>query len=291
MKILGVDFTSSPKPKKPITCLPCVFDGKCLRAEQLEKLCDFDKFERLLREAGPWVCGIDFPFGLARRFVETIGWPPIWREYVLHARSFGRKGFRATLDEYRQQRPAGDREHKRITDEKAGSISPQKLYGVPVALMFFEGAPRLVDANVTIPHLQAGDLQAASRIVVEAYPGVMARRLLGRRSYKNDQQKKQLPDQFAARRELIHAIRSGKMRNFFDFEIDAPVELADDPSGDQLDALLCAMQAAWAWSQRENRFGAPAGIDPLEGWIADPEACSAQPALRHCAPPPTSSSG
>jgi hypothetical protein len=270
--------------------LPCTFDGRCLRAGALEELSDFGKFEQLLGKTGPWVCGIDFPFGLPRRFVETIRWPSTWREYVLHARSLGRNGFRAALDEYRQQRPAGDREHKRTTDKKAGSISPQKLYGVPVALMFFEGAPRLVDAEVTIPHLQAGDLQAPNRIVVEAYPGVMARRLLGRRSYKNDRPSKRPSDQLAARHELIQAILTGKARDFFDFEIAAPVALADDPTGDQLDALLCAMQAAWAWSERENGFGAPDEIDPLEGWIADPGVCSAHPAQPHCMPKPTSSS-
>jgi hypothetical protein len=50
------------------------------------------------------------------------------------------------------------------TDIAAGSVSPQKLYGVPVGLMFFEGAPR------PIPKLHYGD---PKRIVVEAYPGVL----------------------------------------------------------------------------------------------------------------------
>jgi hypothetical protein len=47
----------------------------------------------------------------------------------------------------------------------AGSISPQKLYGTPVALMFFEGAPRLLRSGVSIPHMHAGDPE---RMVVEA---------------------------------------------------------------------------------------------------------------------------
>jgi hypothetical protein len=48
--------------------------------------------------------------------------------------------------------------------------------------MFFEGLPRLLDAGVTIPYVQVGDPR---RIVVEAYPGVLARQLIGRRSYKS----------------------------------------------------------------------------------------------------------
>ena len=62
--------------------------------------------------------------------------------------------------------------NRRATDIAASSISPQKLYGVPVGLMFFEGAPRLMRLGVTIPGLQSGDPE---RIVVEAYPGVLAR--------------------------------------------------------------------------------------------------------------------
>ena len=28
-------------------------------------------------------------------------------------------------------------------------------------------------------------------------------------------------------------------------------------------------QAAWAWSRKEDNFGMPRYVDPLEGWIAD----------------------
>ena len=53
---------------------------------------------------------------------------------------------------------------------------------------------------------------------------------------------------------------------------DAP-ELVDDPTGDSLAALLCAVQAAWAWRNRGQLFGRPrVGIDPREGWFADPGA-------------------
>jgi hypothetical protein len=41
--------------------------------------------------------------------------------------------------------------------------------------------------------------------------------------------------------------------------------LADDASGDRLDAVLCLVQAAWA--SRQERFGLPLQVDPLEGWI------------------------
>ena len=111
------------------------------------------------------------------------------------------------MNSYKEGRIAGDKEHRRATDATAGSISPQKLYGVPVGLMFFEGAPRLLASGVSIPHLHAGDPQ---RIAIEAYPGVLARQIIGRRSYKSDSRKKQTADQH--RPASICCKRSARMR-------------------------------------------------------------------------------
>ena len=51
--------------------------------------------------------------------------------------------------------------------------------------------------------------------------------------------------------------------------VDALISLTDDPGGDNLDPLLCSILAAWAWTQRDNGFGALSPMDSLEGWIAD----------------------
>ena len=266
MEILGIDFTSRPSRRKFITCIHCTLDDDALRTQSFEAWPNYDNFEAVLAKSGPWIAGIDFPFGQARRFIETIGWPSSWAAYVHHASQLGRIGFRMAMDDYKENRIAGDKEHRRATDKAAGSISPQKLYGVPVGLMFFEGAPRLLSSGVTIPHLHEGDPQ---RIVVEAYPGVLARHFIGRRSYKNDTRKKQTSDQHEARRNLLQALREEAPQRY-GFGIVAPDDLCDDPGADHLDAVLCAVQAAWAWRQRDNRFGAPETVDQLEGWIADP---------------------
>lgn len=267
MKIYGIDFTSRPRRSKPITCLECVLDGKRLQAVALPEWQNFELFEAALNSPGPWIAGIDFPFGQARRFIETIGWPGTWQDYVVHSQALGREGFRAALDAYRANRPPGDKEHRRATDIAAGSISPQKLYGTPVGLMFFEGAPRLRAAGVSIPGLQDGD---PGRIAVEAYPGVMARALIGRRSYKQDTKAMQTAQRAEARADLLRKINGGAATPLYGLSVSAPAELADDPGGDHLDALLCAVQAAWAWTRRNDGFGLPGDIDPLEGWIADP---------------------
>lgn len=267
MKVIGIDFTSSPSRTKLMTCMHCTFDGRTLRARRLESWPDFGGFEDALDKPGPWIAGIDFPFGQSRIFIGNIGWPDNWAGYVAHAGSLGRAGFRAALEDYRRQRRFGDKEHRRKTDIAASSISPQKLYGVPVGLMFFEGAPRLLKSGVTIPMLSAGDPR---RIVVEAYPGVLARQLVGRAGYKNDIARKQTEIQHQTRRAMLDNLLRGKLEARYDLRVEASRTLADDPSGDQLDALLCAIQAAWAWTMREFHYGAPRDADPLEGWIADP---------------------
>ena len=269
MRVFGIDFTSKPTRRKPITCLGCELDGNVLRAGELIEWYRFEEFESALRSPGLWIAGIDFPFGQSRIFIENIGWPSTWQGYVDHVKTLSRKEFRVALDNYRANRAPGDIEHRRSTDISAGSISPQKLYGTPVGLMFFEGAPRLREAGVTIPGLQAGDPE---RIVVEAYPGILARSIIGRRSYKQDTKKKQTVEQYEARRDLLHEIIGGSILQQYGVRVEASMSLVDDPGGDHLDALLCGIQAAWAWNQRDNNFGAPDPIDSLEGWIAGMES-------------------
>ena len=268
MKVFGIDFTSRPSRRKPLTCLSATLDGDSLVAGDLEELDTFEAFEAALQAPGPWITGIDFPFGQPRRFIQNIGWPREWPGYVDRIAGLSRVAWRETLEDYKRDRDPGDKEHRRRADVAASSISPQKLYGVPVALMFYEGAPRLRQSGVTIPGLQRGD---ADRIVVEAYPGVLARKLIGRRSYKHDTPAKKSPDHLAARRDLLRAITGGALLSEYGLTVKAPATLADDPTGDHLDALLCAIQAAWAWTRRHEEFGMPVDADVLEGWIADPQ--------------------
>jgi hypothetical protein len=256
VRVYGIDFTSSPRRSKPITCAACKLNGERLILEEIQSFDDFMAFERQLAEQGRWIAGIDFPFGQSRRFIENIGWPTDWQRYVAHVAKMDRLNFRQRLDDYRAPRPAGDKEHRRKVDALAGSISPQKLYGVPVGLMFFEGAPRLLASSAHIPLIRPRD---DDRVIVEAYPGVLARRLIGHRSYKHDSRRRQTADQLAARQAILEALEN----------VEAPADVVDDPTGDQLDALLCAVQAAWAWSKHEENFGIPSTADTLEGWIVD----------------------
>ena len=268
MRVCGIDFTSAPSPRKPITWATCVLDGDHLRFEGLACIRSFDGFERMLRSPGPWVAGFDFPFGQSRKLVEGLGWPRDWSAYVAAAATLGRGAFRVLLEDYKRDRPPGDREHPRGVERGTGAASPQKLYGVPVALMFFEGAPRLLAAGLDLPGLAAGD---PGRTGVEAYPGVLARRLIGRRPYKSDARAGDTPDRAAARRALLAGLAGDRLRQAYGLAVTAPDWLADAASADALDALLCAVQAAWAWRAVLTDRARLAPVDPLEGWIADPQ--------------------
>ena len=263
--ISGVDFTSRPRKQKPITVATGSMRGRAFELEGIEEYCDWEKYESWLNRDGPWVAGFDFPFGLPREAVRDLGWPATWHELVRHCRSLGREGFRMALDRYRESRPMGTRYAHRATDGPAGSHSPLKLVNPPVGLMFLEGAPRLLEAGVTIPGLMEGDPQ---RIAFEAYPGFVARQMV-KSSYKNDARAKQTPQRMRARKAIVAALASSD--NPFGFALRASPQmlhlLVSDATGDRLDSVLCALQAAWAWQRRSDNCGLPLRIDPLEGWI------------------------
>ena len=263
--IHGVDFTSRPRIRKPITVASGRSDHSAFHLETIEEFADWVLFESWLQHPGPWIAGLDFPFGLPREAVEDLGLPKRWPQLVEHCRRLGRDEFRAALDRYRESRPAGKRYAHRATDHPAGSHSPLKLVNPPVGLMFLEGAPRLLDSGVTLPGLHRADPQ---RVALEAYPGFSARQMV-KGSYKNDALAKQTPARRQARTSLVASLTTGD--NPFGFALVASTQLLNslvgDATGDRLDAVLCAMQAAWAWRRRDDNYGLPVHVDPLEGWI------------------------
>jgi hypothetical protein len=165
-------------------------------------------------------------------------------------------------------RPVGGKFAHRAADQPAGSSPSMKWVNPPVAYMLHAGVPLLRQAGVHLPGLHAGD---ARRVALEAYPGLLAREVLGNTSYKSDDKAKQTPERLLARRELLSALERGQTRLGLRLVASNALlgRLADDPSGDALDATLCLMQAAWA--QQQHEAGHPQyGLqpcDPLEGWI------------------------
>jgi hypothetical protein len=270
-RILGLDFTSAPRRAKPITVAHGVLDASgCLCIEQVEALTDFAAFEAVLQRPGPWLGGFDFPFGLPREAVTDLALPRHWDALVRHCNSLGKPGFRALLDGHRQARPMGNRYAHRATDRPAGSHSPLKLVNPPVGLMFLEGAPRLLAAGCDVPGLHAGD---PTRVALEAYPGLLARQLIGRQSYKSDDKARQTAERRKARQQMLEQLLQVKQPRRPALQVSSALHqrMLDDGSGDVLDAVLCALQAASV--AHLSRYGMPAQTDAVEGWIigAKPE--------------------
>ena len=260
LRIFGVDFTCAPRRAKPITAAIGTLEEDLLSLENVERLETFEAFERLLARPGPWVGGFDFPFSLPLELSRDLGWPAGWPQLVRHCAAMSRLEFRKRLDAYRQTRQAGSRYAHRATDAPAGSSSPMKLVNPPVALMFHEGAPRLLAAGVAIPALVEGD---RSRVALEAYPGLLVRRQLGLRdSYKSDTRSAQTPQRRAVRRRVVTSLASGRPLGI---RLRTGIDLVGDGSGDTLDAAICAVQAAWA--ARQPGYGIPAHAPAGEGWI------------------------
>jgi uncharacterized protein DUF429 len=273
MKIYGFDFTSSPSRKKPITCAVCELQDKQLWVQDCLRLPSFEDFEAFLCSDGPWLAALDFPFGQPRKLISNLGWPETWESYMQVIASMGKKEFEERLKRYRESRPAGDKLHLRATDVNAGARSPMMLHRVPVGKMFLEGATRLLRSDVSIlPCRPTGD----NKMVVEGYPALVARRFVGKRSYKSDERSKQLKEREEARLEIIRGLRSRDMLEWYGFWVELSVEMGErlvgDAMGDELDAVLCAVQGGWAWQQRGRGYGIPEACQKVEGWIVDPLA-------------------
>ncbi len=267
--LLGCDFSSSPGRRKPIVLALGRERGGRVTLSGLERFETLESFGRWLAAPGAWVGGFDLPFGLPRGLLEALGWPTDWAGSMARYRSLTRPQIRETFAAFCAARPVGAKFAHRATDGPAGSSTSMKWVNPPVAYMLHAGLPLLIDAGVHLPGLQAGD---PARVALEAYPGLLAREILGRRSYKSDEAAKQTTERFIARKDLIAGLESGATRLGLRLALTHAQRdtLAGDASGDSLDAVLCLVQAAWAaqrYAQGDPRYGLPAGMDPLEGWI------------------------
>ncbi len=267
--LAGVDFTSRPTRKKPITVALGHSARGVVRLDRIEAHTDFDGFARWLHTPGPWLGVFDLPFGLPRELVLALEWPTTWPELMRHYAALTREQIRDTFAAFCDARPAGAKFAHRATDGPAGSSPSMKWVNPPVAYMLHAGVPLLMGAGLHLPGLHAGD---ASRVALEGYPGLLAREVLGARSYKSDNKAKQTPERLIARIDLVDALDQGRTRLALRLKLSHAQreDLIADASGDRLDAVLCLVQAAWASGQPHH--GLPADIDPLEGWIVSAPA-------------------
>jgi hypothetical protein len=239
-------------------------EGEVLHIDRVESHASWASYEDWLAQPGPWVGAFDFPFGLSRELVEHLGWPQSWEKLVMHCAALSRATLRETFKAFCDARPVGKKFAHRATDGPAGSSPSMKWVNPPVAYMFHEGTQRLLHAGVTVFGLHPGDPQ---RIALEGYPGLVARAVT-RASYKSDERAKQTPERRAGRELIVQALENGTHPFGITLQVDTSLRqrLVEDGTADWLDAVLCAVAAAWA-AQRPN-YGLPLELDPVEGWTA-----------------------
>jgi hypothetical protein len=271
MLLFGCDFSCAPTSRKPIVVATGrAGDGGTLVLTGLRRFTTLDAWAEWLRTEPAWIGGFDFPFGLPRELVEHLRWPGEWNALMAHYASLSRAEIRATFAAFCAARPVGGKFAHRATDAPAGSSTSMKWVNPPVAFMLHAGVPPLLAAGASLPGQHAGSHR--SRVALEAYPGLLAREMIGRRSYKSDEAAKQTPERLAARTGLLAALEAGTTRLALRLALsgDQRLELLGDARGDHIDAVLCLVQAAWS-AQRASTpgpgYGLPERFDPIEGWI------------------------
>ncbi len=240
--------------------------GDVVLLDRIEKLPTLEGFGQWLAQPGDWVGGFDVPFGLPRELVEHLGWPLQWPDCMAHYAGLTRAQIRETFAAFCNARPAGNKFAHRAFDRQAGSSPSMKWVNPPVAYMLHAAVPLLLKAGVHLPGLHAGDTR---RVALEAYPGLLARELIERRSYKSDDAAKQTTERLIARKDLLQGLEAGRTRLALRLKLTNAQRdtLVQDASGDSLDAVLCMVQAAWAQRHGAPAWGLPPQADPLEGWI------------------------
>ncbi len=290
--LMGVDFSSSPSRRKAIVAAVGRCSGAALQLQSLQRFESLESFGAWLIDTPDWIGGFDLPFGLPRELLLHLGWPTDWRGSIVHYTQMTRPQIRDSFAAFCDARPVGAKFAHRACDGPAGSSPSMKWVNPPVAYMLHAGVPLLLAAGAWCPAHET-EAQAAAyedacgpvfepaceptavaervrpgqRVALEAYPGLLAREVIGQRSYKSDDPAKQNAERLIARKDIVDALEQGRTRLQLRTRLRAAQReaLVDDASGDALDAVLCLMQAAWA--ARQPGWGLPASVDALEGWI------------------------
>ncbi|MEI6239953.1 MAG: DUF429 domain-containing protein [Planctomycetia bacterium] len=269
--VIGVDFTSAPCRRKPITIavgrIASAGRRTVYRLDEVRGLESLDAFAAFLHEDRPWLGGFDLPFGQPRSLIEHEGWPDEWPAFVKFYCAQPRPRLRRVFKRWCDARPAGDKFAWRKADKPAGSSPAMRWTNPPVAWMMHAGIGRMLDAGLCFPaHRHGPRGRAARRVALEAYPAYTARQACPR-SYKSDTPSKQTTDRLRNRRIIVSALECGAAGLTPMLEVSPAWRrrLVADGSGDLLDAVICALQAAHAAAL--PRYGLPRALDPLEGWI------------------------
>ncbi len=281
MRILGIDFTSSPSRVQPLwiahASLTTGSSLPVLCVDRVERHTSFLAFETLLADAlGPCVLAIDAPFGLPMVFQEWARLPDRWETMIESIRAMGDRGFEQLIVRFRTLQPEGSKHPLRECDLLAGAASPINIVRPPVGKMFYQCAPRLARTDWRVVPCRES---SSDRVAIEGYPALVARAMVGRLSYKGGNDGAARLERGRVRELLLSRLlgEHGDDRLQSKYAMRCTLATAGerdvlltDEDGDALDSVLCCVQASWAWMRREAGFGIAARACEVEGWITDP---------------------
>lgn len=269
--LLGIDFSSAPTARKPITVAVGRLLGRrqiTYELETIRELVSLTAFDAMLSEPRLWLGGFDLPFGQPRSLIEHEGWPTDWAAFVHFYCRQSRETLRDTFRNWCDARPVGKKFAWRKTDKPAGSSPAMRWTNPPVAWMMHAGIGRMLAAGLAFPaHKHPRGHRHLPKTALEAYPGFTARQIV-RGSYKSDTPSKQTADRLTRRQQILDSVLDGKAGLAVRLKASPTWRrrIIADGRGDLLDAVLCSLQAGHAALQ--PNFGLPCNLDPLEGWIA-----------------------
>ncbi|MCY4198484.1 MAG: DUF429 domain-containing protein [Gammaproteobacteria bacterium] len=237
MKVMGVDFTSAPGHGKPIAVAAGQLVGGELRITSLRELTNFPAFDDELRSTGPWLAGMDFPFGLPARLLRALEWPTSWPVYVNKIWDMGKTAFESEIRRYRDNQPKGDKHHKRDTDRQAGGTSPMNVVNPPVGKMFFEGAYRILRSDASIVPCATN---GGSRVILEVYPALVAKAFVGNKPYKEGKNEEDKQKRRQTRANIVSALSEEPFRQAY----GCSVKLSEADKEQMIEDLSAALAFA-----------------------------------------------
>lgn len=269
MRVIGIDFATSPTRTAPMFVVSGEFDGDVLNLDRVESH-STNVLAEMLKRSGQWALGLDVPFSLPDEFLSSRGWSLDWEEYVRHVGELSWGQLKAEIHLFRNERPEGAKDVYRPCDRAARSLSPIKTARPPLARMFQVAAPILAASDCEVLPFRPGN---SNRTAVEVYPKLIAQRLV-RRPYKSA-----TPGATAAvRQQMIGDLVAGQLANCLGFQVqladDVRAQALQNEPGEAIDSVFSAVEAAWSFRNRDHNWGIPSDSVSKSGWIVDPELVS-----------------
>jgi hypothetical protein len=238
----------------------CSFDDECLTAISHQAYVDWETWTDAIARH-ECVLALDAPLGQPRAFVEALG----FTELIPFLEWVGSVSREDWVRAIKQQPIRLGRE----VDRLASAGQAMNVDNPPVGKMFHAVAPRLVRLGFDLRFPSDAPQQA-----LEAYPALVARKILRARNPRKPEPYKGRPDAKLQRvREEMMTRLPLIAKSQYGFSLEIADDLTEraviDTKADILDSILCAIQGAWAIKHAAQLDTSRFHV--FEGTIFDPD--------------------